>query len=920
MYLLLFIIIVTTDRSFSEFSPLASDYDAYGLKITGNNDMLVEVLTDSQIFLIRYAPFNSSSDTRQCAIMYDDPIQYVYSVDIGEKQNSNQKYFFYAGKIDSKNILTTVTSEHSNIFIGILNLKNFEDPSELINCSAYEYQSLQVISSYEYQEFFVFSVEPYGQYAIGLAKDFIFSYHPFSKNMITIRNSSLVWPNDTIFVPTASDTSTSYTIVSGFVMNGPLFRVRATPAVYVISNSNLTILSTWSFTAVINSWQSLLTYSNLKKWSNKYVMSVNINSDDPSQVLVGMPFLNIVFLLIVSSNGNSLTLHSFVDNGNSVGFGKSVAWLSNSEVAILHSNYITDVSSKIYLYKPFDNKILPSLPTVIFPNIYQPLPITINTRFIRMISTPKSIVILAINSEILLISPAPPGYYASTGLITTDSILFTSTPIKCPAGTYKKDTSVFPCTPCSNGFYNPGDIPANSCLTCASDRFCPLGAVIDIPRSVLIPQSSAYVYPRSSEVTAFDEVLLQKMFSTGTSDHCLVNSPLFWVLLVVGFVVVIVLFMMILKQYVKHPRSEQIRNHVKVIFRQTDLISEGEMWIGGLVSFAIAVLLIFAYTFSAAFYREYPSDNSAPPTFSCDEVVRNVKYESGLQSLTIPIAPEEQPIFDLLNKQHFTLHLDLLNTAASCENLAVQQTLGSATTNLMFECTNSSGILSAMIKLTHQKEIITWILNDIALIGGVRIRLYGREEKHELYNLRELNFSGTLHDCSNGTLAQTATVTLELTKAVNETEPLRGRISKFSGIWYPSLIANDNQMFVTAEEYALSTNLTSTKLTVVIKEASYYIKNRQSPIAKVREIIFDNLLFTMVCLELFRFSTLLFKLTLIPLLRIIIKHIQRKKNILLANIQRINYVKTTDTHDATTDTDDYSEITAINHDVIEVDL
>ena len=91
------------------------------------------------------------------------------------------------------------------------------------------------------------------------------------------------------------------------------------------------------------------------------------------------------------------------------------------------------------------------------------------------------------------------------------------------------------------------------------------------------------------------------------------------------------------------------------------------MWIGGLLSIAAVVLFIFAYTFSAAFYKEYPNENTAPSTFTCGETIRNVKYESGLQSLSIPRSNEEQPIFDLLNKQHFILRLDLLNTIASCQ-------------------------------------------------------------------------------------------------------------------------------------------------------------------------------------------------------------------------------------------------------------
>ena len=85
MNFLLFIITLVIDVGCSQFSPRTSDYDAYGLKITGNDIMLIEALGDTQIFLIRFAPYNSTSQSLQCPIMYNDSSKYVYSVGIGRK-------------------------------------------------------------------------------------------------------------------------------------------------------------------------------------------------------------------------------------------------------------------------------------------------------------------------------------------------------------------------------------------------------------------------------------------------------------------------------------------------------------------------------------------------------------------------------------------------------------------------------------------------------------------------------------------------------------------------------------------------------------------------------------------------------------------------------------------------------------------
>jgi hypothetical protein len=63
----------------------------------------------------------------------------------------------------------------------------------------------------------------------------------------------------------------------------------------------------------------------------------------------------------------------------------------------------------------------------------------------------------------------------------------------------------------------------------------------------------------------------------------------------------------------------------------------------------------------------------------------------------------------------------------------------------------------------------------------------------------------------------------------------------------------------------MSTDLTSTTLTISISETSYYIKNVQSPIAKQAEVIFRTLLFTILCLELAGLAFLIVKLLIIPL-------------------------------------------------------
>ena len=123
---------------------------------------------------------------------------------------------------------------------------------------------------------------------------------------------------------------------------------------------------------------------------------------------------------------------------------------------------------------------------------------------------------------------------------------------------------------------------------------------------------------------------------------------------------------------------------------------------------------------------------------------------------------------------------------------------------------------------------------------------------------------------------------------------------------------DENQMFISSNEYAASDNLKSTKLTMILSETSYYIKNRQLPIAKVREIIFHNLLFTVICLELFRLMILLWKLTILPLLKIIMKHFPKTTEILLTKVESVDCETTTDDIDTTIDN---HNTTADNHSI-----
>ena len=582
MFIILLNNVITITGTFPNFI----DFDAYGIRLAGNDDFFVVADTRSATYTVRFSPYNYTFSAIQCTFDYQDLSQYVYSVGVGQKQNTTlNPYFYFAGEVITDDWSETSTPINDKTFIGIMmnhdtkTVAQYIALTEDLDCSHFGVDRLEFISSHPHQEFFVIAVEPNGRYAIGLATSFGFIFRPFDTPTLLTKSSNDIWPIDSFFNPYAADASEKFTIVAGFVGNSKQSQVHATPTVYLIWNTNLTVLSTWSYTPTTNSWQSRLTYPDVTFWQSKYSMSVKINSDDPTRVLVGMPFINTVFLFVVNNDGTSLTLASSIDNGRSVGFGKSVTWMSNSQAAILVSTYSfdyeTSYSSKIYLYTSLNDTTIPSSPSAVFPNLQQPIPPVIYSEFIQIVSTPASLGILDTDGIVMIILNEPPGYYASTDMTNSTALILTpviSHSRKCIGGTYKSDGGVHPCILCPSRTRSESQTGSMSCTICSSDSFCPLGAVYEINSSSITSVSQTSAYPRSPERIVFEDILLNNMFSLGTTRRCLIASPIFWTLILLLVFIILLITMASLNCCVKPSKRDQFRDIVKSIFQRTDLI------------------------------------------------------------------------------------------------------------------------------------------------------------------------------------------------------------------------------------------------------------------------------------------------------------------------------------------------------------
>ncbi len=312
--------------------------------------------------------------------------------------------------------------------------------------------------------------------------------------------------------------------------------------------------------------------------------------------------------------------------------------------------------------------------TSIFPNIQQTLSSTFGPIFIAAIVTVNdTVAILDSQGNYYIILPSPPGAYShsSSGTSSSSSL--------CISGTYSLEANFLPCTLCPPGTTTNGLIGQYSCVSCTSDAFCPLGSSFgNINTSSYLLQSvnQLRAYPVSPQSIRFDNILIENMFTIHSSlpSRCLVVSPLFWAIIVISFGLLVRMIMFIFKRYVTNPLGRKTEQQLKRFLKKTDLIGEGGMVIGGLFSFTVIVLVIFAYSFSNSYLYRYPIDSvSGDAHLACDTILTNAQFSTGLMASGIPPSDDMAPIFTMLDDQTFTLYIDFINVVFNCTDISATQ-------------------------------------------------------------------------------------------------------------------------------------------------------------------------------------------------------------------------------------------------------
>ena len=171
-----------------------------------------------------------------------------------------------------------------------------------------------------------------------------------------------------------------------------------------------------------------------------------------------------------------------------------------------------------------------------------------------------------------------------------------------------------------------------------------------------------------------------------------------------------------------------------------------------------------AYGFAISYMNQYPAEKVGPSEFACDTTLRNAKFQSSLQSLAVPISDAEQPMFNMLLQQNFTMNIEFLNTVAICGSISVKEVTESSPITLPTSCSVANGVLSLSIPLPEHWLRIAILIDDIEPIGGIRLGLSGSGQTNGLHNLQQLDFREVFQDASKSTLSQEATIHLTLTK------------------------------------------------------------------------------------------------------------------------------------------------------------
>ena len=828
-----------------------------GSKFSANEHILISASNAYSNFAVVLHPFRNASvdGPKRCNMRYNTTDRFVHSVAaVGPAKNGTDPDAFTF--VFAAETMSTMTS-----YVCVATISKLTCISRSL-CT-------QVSPPGSPQQYFLLDVDTIDTFAYGFTTSFAFKLKLDTNEMVLNLTTDVVWPS-LGFSPRAMDVTDSWAVVVGYgymVIGKKDYGDLAclVPLSSLVGSSCVLLVSETTFIVPAD----ILSYNDL------YEMSVAIRGQ---KVLVGIHRLESIITLQNAGASFNITGTHTVPYSESSSFGRAVGWADDTTMVVMvYKSFLTSWSkSQVFVF----NESLVSAVSAFytFPNHQQILGTRLGyPYFARMVVTAEgNMALLTSLADILIIPRASVGYTSVWIETSALTFVFYYVPRVCIGGTYKNVASLGPCQICPPRTRNPGTLSSevSVCLPCSSSSstsFCPLASLIEIDSTTVNSYTQDLAYPETADITEIDDLLLINMFRLQSEPiHCLVISPVFWTL-ITGVLSFLVWLLMFALKKCKSNRCRGCRKTAKAIFKHTDVIGEGELWIGGLGTLAVLVLISFSYWFAASFIQRYPIEEIVEPAaFSCDPSLVNAKFSSGLDLLSLPKSTDAQPIFNLLDAQVFRLTVELVNSGFSCNSITAQQNLvGTNYVTLSIQCTRSASdaITSVTFPLPNHYTTVQINMTGPHWIGGIRLCIRGDGQTLASSTLQQLDFC-QFYSSANQAIGRTTIVPIVFIKNINITKGLSASdATLYSGLWMPtfgSVSLSDEPYYAEFGNYLRYTS-SMTIIQVELDERPFYVKNNQEPIVRTAQMIFHALLFTSLCIELFAFVFLLTKLCFVPL-------------------------------------------------------
>ena len=693
MFVLILIILKNIKCSSDDFSTDSCPY--LSLMSSSEDSIIYANIYSSKIFIT----YQSDINGRKCEINFDESS--ICGLSIGKYQNKSKQWFIYWGYDDYKDLYYIKTVNYS-----------------LINSKKCLYNSTDKIHLSTNSP--IFKMLNDGSLAYGFDYNYFYSYIPqmnILNKIISNQGNLRLTPSDLSISQSGNEV-----IALGYLQN--IQQMFASICLWNVNISNSSLIITDCQILDDNPY-------HFNEYHPGPKLSIDINNN---LIAIGNS-ANRTIEIFIFNETDLMKEHSYKSNIET----NSICWLNDGHRIATVAHLVSTSpwsQSQIQIYDL--NSMNSNRPEYVFPNSQQQLDSWNyqNPSFI-LISMWKqwdSLVIQMDTQKVLILLSTDSGSHPDPllyswfdnpwiwiGLRNRRLNEQSSTP--CWPGMSKQENNILLCDICPPNTKSTTN--SSVCNPCNPSLFCPLGSPDEIDISNMIDIHHIMNYPPKSNAPNYEDILLTNMFSIGNSVHCVVISPLFWMLIVI---LIIALFLLAVGMMKFFPSSHKHRVLIKKIFRQTDVIGEGELWIGGLMSFSLFVLVIFAFLFSNEYSNLYPIEESSHPTIACDEDLRNAQFDSGLQLLLATRTDEDQIIFDMLDNQAFILTIQFVNTHFNCDLLSILQGTGQNLHEPIEPLTcfqnNTNEIIFTSISAPHEVTFI-YKINHFAPIGGIYICLTG---------------------------------------------------------------------------------------------------------------------------------------------------------------------------------------------------